>query len=98
MREGVPTRGSRADVLEPLVALATTEGVDDLAVLDQEAAEATSATTAAHPEVATLRDLPVGEAAARIDVQREAAEQARLARRVLARKLNGSASSSRPMR
>lgn len=59
---------------------------------DREAADATSTATAARTEVATLRDLPVQEAADRIEAQREATEHARLAREARARKLNSSAS------
>ncbi|WP_454130114.1 hypothetical protein [Microbacterium aurum] len=55
---------------------------------DREAARAASTAAKARGEAARLRELPVQEAAARIEAQREAAKQARLAREACARKLN----------
>ena len=55
---------------------------------DREAAQATGTAEKARREAARLRELPVQEAAARIEAQREAAEQARLAREARARTLN----------
>lgn len=59
----------------------------ELAHPDREAAQAASTAAKARREATRLRELPVQEAAARIEAQREAAEQARLAREERARKL-----------
>lgn len=53
-----------------------------------EAARATNTAVKARREAARLRELPVQEAVARIEAQRAAAEQTRLAREERARKLN----------
>ena len=55
---------------------------------NREAARAASTAAKARREAARLRELPVQEAAARIEAQRAAAEQARLAHEERARKLN----------
>lgn len=55
---------------------------------DREAAQAANTAAKARLEATRLRELPVQEAAARIETQREAVEQARLAREARARKLN----------
>lgn len=54
-----------------------------------EATQAANIAAKARREAARLRELPLKQAAARIEAQREAAEQARLAREARTRKLNG---------